>query len=121
MSKPIRECILNDPRMILSEFTSLDKEIIRSSLFIAAKQIMCKYGYLEINKEGLDKYTIEEVFKRMPNETKIMFFAVNNSGVLIEIEKRLREEKDREFDLVSAELLGCQIQIIELQTKLKEK
>ena len=81
---------------------------------------MCKFGYMELNEDNLDKYTIEEVFKRMPDETKLMFFSVNNAGLLIEIEKRLRKLKDNEIKILSAELLGCQMQIIELQTKLKE-
>ena len=119
MSQPTREQILNDPRIVLSDFNREDIELIRSSLVITAKQIMCKFGYMELNEDLIDKYTIDEVFNQMPDETKIMFFAVNNAGVVLEVEKRLREQREQENKLLSAELLGCQIQIIELQNKLK--
>tara|TARA_R110000868_G_scaffold14021_1_gene65429 strand:+ start:20932 stop:21357 length:426 start_codon:yes stop_codon:yes gene_type:complete len=133
MSKPIQEQILNNPRLVLSEFKLEDIQILTNTLKSTANQILCKFGYMqrtdkdintltkeEVALRGYDKYTIEEIFNRMPNETKTMFWAVNNAGYLLEIEKRLREKREQENKLLMAEILGYQIQIIELQKEIEE-
>lgn len=131
MSRPIKDEVLSNPRLVLSEFNIEDIQILRNTLKNTANQILCKFGYMqrtdkdiknltkeEVALRGYDKYTIEEVFNRMPNETKMMFWAVNNAGYLLEIEKRMREDREKDFKLLNAELLKVQILAHELETEL---
>ena len=133
MSKPIKEQILNDPRLVLSDFKIEDIQIVKNGLKNTANQILAKYGYMQptdvphekltkndIALRGYDKYSIDEVFNRMPNETKLMFWSVNNANHVLEIEKRIREKREHEHKLLNAEILGYQIQIVELQREIEK-
>lgn len=133
MSKTTEEQILNNPRLVLSEFNAEDIIILTNTLKSTANQILCKFGYMqptdkphdqltkeEIAIRGYDKYSISEVFERMSDETKKMFWSVNNASYLIEIEKRLRESKLEQLELLKAEVLGYQIEIVKLQEKIFE-
>ena len=62
MSKPIREEILSNPRLVLSEFKTEDIVMLKNSLEVTAKQILCKFGYMKLNSKGMDVYTIDEIF-----------------------------------------------------------
>lgn len=133
MSKPLREQILSNPRLVLSEFNNLDILTLQNNLKSTANQILCKFGYMqrtdkdintltkeEVTLRGYDKYTLQEVFERMPNETKIMFWSINNASYLIEIEKRLRLEANKRIDNLTAENLKLNIELMKLQEKLNK-
>ena len=118
MSKPIREQILNNPRLVLSEFKTEDIVILKNSLEVTAKQILCKFGYMKLDSQGLDIYTIEEIFSKMPDETKIMFWSINNARYLLELERQLNNKHVETIQMQQTQLSEQQIQIVRLQTKL---
>lgn len=131
MSKTLREQYLSNPGLVLSEFKEEDVITLTNTLKSTANQILCKYGYMqptdkphdqltkeEISLRGYDKYSLKEVFERMPNEVKTMFWAVNNAGYLLRIEKEFRDSQTEEIKRNRAEILKYQLEIMELQEKV---
>lgn len=131
MSKPIREQLLNNPSLVLSEFKAEDIIILKRTLETTANQILAKFGYMqrtdkdintltkeEVALRGYDKYTLSEVFERMPNETKVMYWSVNNARYLIEICLALNKDIENEIKRMRAELTRQQLQIVELQRNI---
>ena len=56
----------------------------------------------------------------MPDETKIMFWSINNARYLLELERELNNKHVETIQMQQAQLSQQQIQIVRLQTKLKD-
>ena len=112
--------ILNNPTKVLSEFKAEEIVILKNTLETSAKQIFCKYGYMQLNDDGFDKYTTQQIVDRMPKETRLLYWSMNNARYLLQIESEFRKEQRQMINQLRAELTQQQMQIIELQTKLKE-
>lgn len=112
---------IDNTETVLKSFTTQEIISLNGILFTTREQILAKYGKFQLNDKGLDLYTNSQIIQRMPNETRIMFFAINNSNFLIELSLILNSDLTEDNKRMRAELTKQQIKIIELQTKLKEK
>lgn len=112
--------ITDSPDYILKSFKTNEIVFLKNQLFISKESILKKYGKFEVDKNGCPLFTNEQVFKKMPESTKKMFWAINNASVLIELGDRLNNDLNEEIKRMRAELTAQQITIVELQKQLKK-
>lgn len=117
----IKQFAIDNTETILKSFTTHEITSIKGLLFMTREQMLARYGKFELNDEGLDLYTSNQIIQRMPNETRVMFFAINNANFLIELSLRLNTDLTEDVKRMRAELTQQQIQIVELQKQLKSK
>lgn len=113
------QSIINNPTLVLRDFKAEEIVILKNTLETSAKQILCKYGYMQLDDEGFDKYTMSQIVDRMPRETRLMYWAINNARYLLQIESEMRKNLTLIINQQRAELTNFQMQTIELQRELE--
>lgn len=120
MSKSTTDGILSSPNSLLTDFTANDIVLLKNGLFKAKEQILAKYGKFDINEKGLPQYTEKEVFNRMQDSTKQLFWSVNNASNLIEFCLKDNDDLSSKIKDMRQEITSYQIEIVRLQKQLEQ-
>jgi len=110
--------IIDNPENILKSFTVDEITFLKNQLFITKEQVLNRYGKYQLNDKGLEMYTREQVFQRMPPSTRTMFWSINNAILLIQLSLDLNSDLESEIKRMRKELTIQQIQIVKLQKEL---
>lgn len=112
--------IIDNPSEILKTLKTSDIIFLKNQLFLTKEGVLKKYGKFEVDSDGAPLFTSEQLFKRMPDSTKKMFWSINNASVLIESLLNLNTDLEEEVKRMRFELSKLQIEYSKLQIELNK-
>jgi len=111
--------IIENPSIILKQLKISDVIFLKNQLFITKENILKKYGKFEVDSDGAPLFTNEQLFKRMPDDTKKMFWSINNASIMIQSLLNFNDDLENDVKTMRQEISSYQIEIIRLQKQLE--